>query len=305
MSAINRRGFIRSIFGLGTLIPHTTESVEARAQYSYFWCDLKTGHVGFPSGLYVPSTPPGSIAKIVASACLIDQLHFSENQTYECVGTHRVGKQIVHCQVAHGKLNLVEALGLSCNVFFAQASHLISQMVFLEKAREFGLARPCAGRHAGAFPLAVEGGSSLYYVLGLAPELEPTMLQLMRLAALVAVKPKENIPVLYSAENSDLVAKESACVSPLTEKSRRLIVRGMRLACQKGTARKLDPEDKLHLAVKTGTISHGNKFQSCVMGFFPEEKPRHAFALFSASGTSQDSAIPHLREFLFSTTWPE
>ena len=315
MDNINRRGFIRSIFSLGTLLPQTVEDADAESSkrsgnngrssdFSYFWSDLKTGQVGFPSGLIVPRTQPGSVIKIVTAACLIDDLHHNQNETYECTGTAVIGRHKVHCQHPHGKIALVEALGLSCNIFFAMASQKLSMRMLLDKARAFGLDRACAGTPSGSFPQAKDGAPSLIYALGLAPDLEPNLLQLMRVAALVGLAPGATLPVLHSAENLDLIAKEQALVSPLTSRSHALIVEGMRLAASKGTARKLDPEDKLHVAVKTGTVPHGARFQSCAVGYFPIDKPRHAFAIFAPVGTSQDAAIPRLHQFLFSTTWP-
>ncbi|MBN9396413.1 MAG: hypothetical protein J0H83_14280 [Candidatus Melainabacteria bacterium] len=315
MENINRRGFIRSIFSLGSLLPQSVQDAEASkgheqkgagksVDFSYFWSDLKTGQVGFPSGLIVPRTQPGSVMKIVTAACLIDDLHHNQNETHECTGTAVIGRHKIHCQHAHGKIALVDALGMSCNIYFALASQKLSMHMLLDKARAFGLDRACAGTPAGSFPQTRDGAPSLTYALGLAPDLEPNLLQLMRLAALVGLAPGAALPILHSAENLDLIPKEQALKSPLTERSHGLIVEGMRLAARKGTARKLDPEDQLHVAVKTGTVPHGARFQSCAVGFFPIDKPRHAFAIFAPAGTSQDAAIPRLHQFLFSTTWP-
>lgn len=241
--------------------------------------------------------------KLVAAAALLDEGLINTSVTHECTGTYRIGKEDVHCQKAHGKVDIVHAIGLSCNIFFAHASKTLTVAAFLDKARALGLASECGGRHSGDFPVKPEH-SSLHYVLGLAPDFLPNALQLMRLAALIGVKPGARLPVLHSAENFDLVERESGLVSPLSEHAHRLIVDGMRLCVSAGTARKLDPEDKLHIAAKTGTISHGNKFQSYVIGFFPYEAPRHAFVLQAQAGTSQDSAVPRAKEFLHSTVWP-
>jgi cell division protein FtsI/penicillin-binding protein 2 len=71
-----------------------------------------------------------------------------------------------------------------------------------------------------------------------------------------------------------------------------------------GTAAKLDPENKMHIAAKTGTSPDGNKFQSWIIGYFPTDNPKHAFCLNSLAGNSQEAAVPQAHKFLFATTWP-
>lgn len=302
VAGIDRRGFIRSIFGLTGAL-EVAGAASAKSSASIFWSDLKSGQIGFPTGLHVPQERPGSLMKLVAAAALLDGGLINTSVTHECTGTYRIGHEDVHCQKAHGRLDIVHALGLSCNIFFAQASKHLTVSAFLDKARALGLATECGGRDSGAFPHNPEH-ASLHYVLGLAPDLMPNALQLLRLAALVGIKPGGKLPVLHSAENFDLVEKESAITSPLSERSHKVIVEGMRLCVTAGTARKLDPENKLHIAAKTGTITHGNKFQSYVIGFFPFDAPRHAFVLQAQAGTSQDSAVPRAHDFLYSTEWP-
>ncbi len=302
--SIDRRGFIRSLFGITGALPVAQQMAEAKGQTSFYWCNFKTGQVGFPTGLFVPEERPGSLMKLVAAAALIDEGLTHANETFECTGIYNVGKEAVHCQNAHGKIDIVQAIGRSCNIYFAQATKRLTTRAFLAKAAQLGLDKPCAGRHSGAFPAKPAESSSLHYVLGLAPDFKPNALQLMRLAALVAIAPGAKLPVLHSAENLDLLEQEKPMVSPLSAESHRVLSAGMRLSATEGTARKLDVDDQLKIAAKTGTTPHGNKFQSYVIGYFPVDKPAHAFALYAPSGTSQDSAVPKAKEFLFSTTWP-
>lgn len=301
---IDRRGFIRSLFGITGALPVAQQIAEAKGQTSFFWCNFRTGHVGFPTGLSVPTERPGSLMKLVAAAALIDEGLAHGNEIFECTGTYNVGKEAVHCQNAHGKIDIVQAIGRSCNIYFAQATKRLTPRAFLAKAAQFGLDKPCAGIPSGPFPLKPVESNSLHYVLGLAPDFQPNALQLLRLAALIAIAPGGKLPVLYSAENIELPEKEKPMTSPLTTESHRILSAGMRLSVTEGTARKLDSEDQLKIAAKTGTTPHGNKFQSYVIGYFPFDKPGHAFALYAPSGTSQDSAVPKAKEFLFSTTWP-
>lgn len=308
---INRRGFIRSLFSLGGLHA-ATSTCDARAKAAFVWCDLLNGNVGFPTGLSVPTEKPGSLMKLVAAACLVEENLLSLNEKFECTGTFAVGGRVagkrdtsVHCQFAHGKVDLVRALAVSCNCFFAQATSRLTKRTFLAKARQLGLASPVAGRRGGIFPdgESASGQSSLPYVLGLAEDFKPSCLQLMRMAALIAVGPEGKLPVLHSSENFTLAEKEKPLSVGLTSQAREVLVAGMRHCVLEGTARKLDTQDKLKIAAKTGTTPHGKTFQSHIIGFFPFDKPRNAFCLFAPAGTSQDAAVPEAREILFSTTW--
>jgi cell division protein FtsI/penicillin-binding protein 2 len=301
---IGRRGFMRSVFGIGTLRA-TEGKAMARDSAAFFWCNIKNGQVGFPTGFSVPHERPGSIMKLIAAAALLEEGLFNPNQLLECTGTYRVGHEDVHCQKAHGKIDIVQALGFSCNVFFARATHSLSTRAFLAQARALGLASGCAGRPAGTFP--DEGqrrDSALHYVLGLADDLKPSSLALLRLAALIGVGPGGTLPPLHSAEDVELKEKEAPFNNPLGRHTNDVLSNGMRLCAREGTARKLDQGDKLKLAAKTGTTPHGNKFQSVLIGFFPVDDPKHAICLVSPAGTSQDSAVPKAREFLNSTAWP-
>ncbi len=295
---------MRSVFGLGSL-KATEGAAVARESAAFFWCNIKNGQVGFPTGFNVPHERPGSVMKLVAAAAILEQRLFNPKEELECTGTFRVGHEEVHCQKPHGKLDIIRALGFSCNVFFAQATHRLTARAFFAQAQALGLTSGCAGRPAGPVP---EDGhfkdSSLHYVLGLAEDFKPSSLSLLRLAALIGVGEGGTVPVLHSAEDFELTHREEPYKNTLGRYTNEVLHKGMRLCAREGTARKIDESDKLKLAIKTGTTPHGNKFQSLLIGYFPEDDPRHAICLVSPSGTSQDSAVPRAREFLTATTWP-
>jgi membrane peptidoglycan carboxypeptidase len=302
---LGRRGFMRSVFGLSTLSAAAEAPAVAKESSAIFWCNLKNGQVGFPSGFAVPYEKPGSLMKLVAAAALLEESLISPEHLYECTGTHRIGHEEVHCQRAHGKISMVQAIGFSCNIYFAQATAHLSSRTFLKQARAFGLASGCAGRPAGVFPQDGHiAASSLHYVLGLAEDLKPCALSLMRMAGIIAIGQGAALPVMHSAEDTTLKAKEAPYKNMLSQNTNRVLQEGMRLCARQGTARKLDPEDKMKAAAKTGTTPHGTKFQSYVIAYFPVEDPKNAVCLFSPSGTSQDGAVPRAHDFLFSTTWP-
>src|ERR1700733_12295901 len=191
INCIGRRGFLRSLFGLTTAVEGTTAepAVEAKVKPTgrWFWADLRTGQIGFPSGLTLGNAGPGSLMKLIAAAALLEGTLVNPNEPIECRGSAVVRKQPVACQFAHGAINLPHAIGKSCNIYFAEMSSRITPKAFLDYAHRFGLDQPVAGRPSGPFPEKA-GGDSLNYVLGLSDDFQPNALQILRMSALVGVR---------------------------------------------------------------------------------------------------------------------
>jgi cell division protein FtsI/penicillin-binding protein 2 len=316
--SLNRRRFLKSMFGLGGALEATQSEPEAAIASPtssskgskvaaptgalFFWADLLNGNVGFPSGLQVPHSRAGSVMKLVTAACLLEEGVFNPNDTEECTGSVTIAGETYGCGKGHGILTIDQAIALSCNVFFAKVSRQIGPMAIIDYARKFGMDSPAAGFKCGAFPTKPKS-STARYALGLSEDMQPSALQMLRLAAIFGTEGK--VPAMKNAGMFDV---NDLSIKPFTVELReatfRRIRKGMILACEQGTAMKLDPERKLKIAAKTGTVPHGKKFESWVIGYFPFDKPVHAFCLFAPSGTSRDSAVPQAHAKLMSVYWP-
>lgn len=303
-SEMGRRQFLRSFFGLGSLVESDAEPPAAEAvsesKGKFFWTSLHNGQIGCPTGHDVPIGMPGSIMKLITAAALLETKVIHADEKFECRGVYKVHKQIVKCQFPHGVVDLQHALGLSCNVYFAHFASKVSQQTLLEFAKKFGLDTPVADFRSGRFPANDKTAELELLALGLAESLQPAALQLMRVAALIATKGK--LPYLHSAESPDAAAKPFEL--ELDAHTWQILQQGMHIASRQGTGKKLDPENKLKLAIKTGTTPHGSSFQSWICGYFPWDSPRYAFVLRAPAGTSQDAAVPQARKFLFAVEWP-
>ncbi len=189
---------------------------------------------------------PGSVMKIVAAAALIEERLISSNETIDCMGHATIQGRKINCLVAHGKVDAVHAIAQSCNVYFATASKNMSQSLFFSYAAKLGLDSSVGSVKSGLFPKP-EKSTAWPYVLGLSPHLHPNGLQLMRLSAVVATR--GDVPYLHSAEENTLgKARLKIEFSDLTWGR---LQQGMELAVREGTAHKLDPGHKLHVAAKT------------------------------------------------------
>jgi cell division protein FtsI/penicillin-binding protein 2 len=130
--------------------------------------------------------------------------------------------------------------------------------------------------------------------------MEATSIQILQMVALIAGRGR--IPPMHPAVG--VLPKRSVVEVHFGEHTWNVLQEGMKIAVRSGTAKNLDQDDKLHLAVKTGTTEHGRKFQSWLAGYFPYDSPRYAFCLRANVGTSYEQAVPLARNILFNRTWP-
>ncbi len=65
---------------------------------------------------------PGSTFKLIAAAAAIDSGSATINSTYNCTGSIKVNNYYLHCLFTHGKENLKQAVGNSCNPALAKVA---------------------------------------------------------------------------------------------------------------------------------------------------------------------------------------
>lgn len=95
-------------------------------------------------GVYLDNTlssayTPGSIFKVVTSACAIDNIEDIEERTWTCNGRKEIGGSDITCVGAHGTVNLDEAFGSSCNIVFAELAVELGAEKMTETANAMGI----------------------------------------------------------------------------------------------------------------------------------------------------------------------
>ena len=87
---------------------------------------------------------PGSTFKMVVAAAALEMGIIDEHTIHNCEGHVTVGRKRIHCwkRSGHGKLNIVEALENSCNVFFFKIALEIGIDKIKQYANRFGLGLP-------------------------------------------------------------------------------------------------------------------------------------------------------------------
>lgn len=248
----------------------------------FWWMSLKdnkthgSGHAQTCFGL------PGSLMKLVATTALLEEKLLSPNEMLECRGALTIAGKKYRCQHAHGKLAMREALGVSCNIYFAQAAEVLSTHRFLQYAEAFQLDKPTCKGEGFLFPNhSAFKHSSQLYVLGLSRPMQPSAAQLLRMTRHIA---RRDIPGFRLL-------------------TWQILQSGMRLAATRGTANKIDPGNRLRIAAKTGTAPYGGTYQSWVIGYFPFENPRYTFCARALRGTARDVAVPTASRYLLAHKW--
>ena len=84
---------------------------------------------------------PGSIFKLVTAAAAMEYLPDWDTRTYTCEEEMDIGSGKVTCLDYHGELNLEQALGYSCNLYFAQLAEDIGAENLKKKAEEMGFGK--------------------------------------------------------------------------------------------------------------------------------------------------------------------
>ena len=82
---------------------------------------------------------PGSIFKIVTAAAALEQFPDALSRTFTCTGSLMVDGNLVTCTGTHGTINLTQAMGHSCNPFFAQLALDLGGNTLRNYTEQFGL----------------------------------------------------------------------------------------------------------------------------------------------------------------------
>ena len=91
--------------------------------------------------------PPASVFKLVTAGAGLESGIISKNKIYakSCTGGYTFGSRYQRCWGTHGALNVVNALRLSCDVYFYQAGLEIDMARINEFGRRFGLGEELLG----------------------------------------------------------------------------------------------------------------------------------------------------------------
>lgn len=91
----------------------------------------------------ISQQPPASIFKLVTCAAAMERgkLNYNTVQMFPCNGSIMIGNRSFNCWEVHGSTNLIEAITLSCDVYFYQIGMDIGIDAICEKAKDVGFGK--------------------------------------------------------------------------------------------------------------------------------------------------------------------
>ncbi|MCS7253723.1 MAG: penicillin-binding protein 2 [Armatimonadota bacterium] len=270
--------------------------------------------------------PPGSTFKLVTALAGLSSGVITPQTKFTCNGGLRVGRRFFRCWRRHGTVDLVRAIGQSCDTYFYRVGLLVGPERLSKYANMFLLGRNCKidlpGERSGLVPtpswkkarygVRWYDGDTANYAIGQG-YLLTTPLQMCIVAAAIANGGIVYRPhLLLSIEDgSGRIIKryEPLVLSKLSINPKTLtpIRYGMQCAVygNGGTARAL-VNSPISVAGKTGSSQHrrGEKPHAWFIGYAPIDSPKVAFSVIvEASGHGGEVAVPIMKQVLVEMRW--
>ena len=221
-------------------------------------------------GTYIP----GSIIKMITQIAILKEENYDLNMTHYCPGFYQFGDRIYGCWVTdgHGNVNIIQAMSMSCDVFFYKAVQLIDIDKLHNTFKQFGFGKKTKidipNELAGLVPNKAymyqrygkygwSKGSLLNFAIGQG-ELLVTPIQVLNYINLISTR--GNSPNCHFVIVDNLPENSNPQLEEIIWKQ---VFEGMRsaIADKKGTGRRSDPKiDGLIIYGKTGTAEnpHGD-----------------------------------------------
>ncbi len=280
-----------------------------------FWDRINSDEINAPllnratQGAY----PPGSVFKLVTGAGLLEQSKVQPGETIQCPGYAVVdGNKILDTR-AHGTVDFMKALALSCNTYFALKGLTLGWDGFPDQADQFGISRIpeigipmragtlAAKNHRNQSQLAVSSigqGETLISPLHMAMACSAIANQgtIMKPYLVKDIR-KPDGKIIYSTE-------PAVWLKATTPDAAGQITRGMISAVQWGTATSAAIPG-VQVAGKTGTAETKSENEpnslphAWFVGFAPATQPRVAVAVVvEKAGSGAGVAAPIARKVI-------
>lgn len=244
--------------------------------------------------------PPASTFKIVTALAGLDSGKFTENSTFNCSSSLRLGNHIMGNAYKgdFGNIGLTQAIKMSCNTWFARAGMATGSTHFVEMAGRLGFGQltglPIKGEVAGIVAnddwmlvnskRKLSQGDVANMAIGQGP-VDVTPIQAAR--AMAAVANGEFTPdVRLVVQIQDLDDKVVEAFPPtirndldISKRHIAAVHKGMRAVVNEGGGTGRAAASKyVTVAGKTGTAQWTGRNMAWFVGFLPANNPQYAFA---------------------------
>jgi len=286
--------------------------------------DVETGEIllmathGTEMNMNMLSYQPGSVMKIIAAACALEEGIISEEQPFVCTGKFPVGENIRSCSgnIIHGETTMKEAFASSCNHWAYEVNRLLTytdengniKSRMLDMANKWGFSY--AGKENREFILSYNGYYSfipekLYNDMDIfnsalgQGNIQASVYLINKITAAVAGGGSCIVPYIVTkitdpAENIIFYSDNDKKIFDLglSEKTVSSLQNFMRQTCISGSARTVKTAGA---AGKTGTSENipGKECHSWFTGYFPDDENVYALTVFVENGgNAPQSAVP-------------
>ena len=240
--------------------------------------------------------PPGSTLKLVAAVAALEGGITDTLSTFEaCAGSLQVGDVVFRCakRDGHGELNLLEAVEMSCNIYFNHLAKVLGVEAWHKTAHDFGFGqltgiRLDPGENVGLLPTRQYykeregwvGGHLMNLVIGQGDMLA-TPLQMARYTAALGNGGYLVTPHLSGAPPpGKKIENVSAATLDIVKKAMHRVVQG-----ERGTGQRVRIAG-VEIGGKSGTaqVNHRPDDDAWFIAFAPYEEPEIAVAVVIEAG---------------------
>jgi len=283
--------------------------------------------------------PPASTFKMIVALAALDAGVIDPRETIHCTGSHEFGDRTFYCWKGdgHGRLDLVDAIARSCDVYFYDIANRVGIEKIGDMARRLGLGEAydigIGGQQPGLVPTrewkqrtqgtSWKAGETLNVGIGQGAVLS-TPLQLAVMTARLADGARAVMPRLIQSINGREVPREDFAPMALNDEHLAYVRRGMEMVTMpRGTAVMSRLRTRgVEMAGKTGTAQvrritqaqrdegldslDGRPWQerdhALFVAFAPTDKPRYALSVLVEHGGGGSSvAAPIARDIMEET----
>lgn len=325
--------------GAVVVIDVNTGEILASASYPTF--DLSTYYEQYSDLAADPASPlwnralqsayaPGSTMKPVVAIAALETNTITKDTKYTCQGIISYKDMTFSCLKSHGSVNAVEAIDVSCNIFFYNTADILGITKMNEYSTRFGLGMKtgielpeATGILAGVSHRDSLGrvwlpGDTLQAAIGQSDNLF-TPIQLANYCATIANGGTRYVPhIIKSIKSADysesIIEKEPeiALETGVSKSSLDIVREGMHRVGTIGFTKNVFANLPVEIAAKTGTsqtvkivdgktVKGNNGF---VISYGPYEKPEIAVAVLIEnvdSGTATATVAADIYDYYFNT----
>lgn len=259
-------------------------------------------------GLY----PPGSTLKVMIAEAVLKEKVTDTHEIFTCNGSLKIGKDYVLSEshnIAHGKINLEEALAESCNVTFGQITMKLGRDRLANTFTRYGFDRTIDGEfaesasHLPKFSNLTDGELAQ---TGIGQgSLLTTPLKMAMLASVFAnngviMKPFLVNRIIAPDGSVIMQTRPEEWLKPAEPDLANMIGKMMTTVITSGTGSKAGLSG-ITVAGKTGTAEnpHGDS-HAWFIGFAPAENPQIAIAIIVENGGSGGAVAAPIARQIFS-----